>query len=235
VHNLTIVFFRINYITVDALLHTFNFPDLADQTESEKVHHLQLGSVAGVLCHLNVSRYDYRFLCNCQDPAWVDASHCPRVAPLRCPKHSSVIINALQICDGTADCPDAYDENFCEGTLAIVSIRDGSTVAVGSAGACFVNLPVVVRNGLLQMPSRRVTDENGHPAICFAAHGVMRSWEVAEGQVGSAALWYALQRHACMCVFLGLPFSLACYSLHACASPVALGSVATSALPQDVL
>jgi hypothetical protein len=95
---------------------------------------------------------EVRIECDCVDPPFRNASHCPKLEPLACSGGRQ--ISQTQICDGTVDCKDGEDEDNCDmqwaldgGQACAVSVqtRGGDATFV----ECMSALNVTIGHGVL--------------------------------------------------------------------------------------
>jgi hypothetical protein len=163
------IYVSFTYIDIDAILDAYDI---------DIKHEFKMPSLKASQCtdQTSVAR-DFVLVCICVDPPFQGASHCPKLRPFDCP-NSNINIVASQVCDGKKDCPDGYDEAFCDAQLELV----------GTTGVqCIDGLQISVRSGV--MSSRLSPSQPSHlKDICYVSHGVVTSWSSLEGNYGRATV-----------------------------------------------
>lgn len=166
----------LQYVDLFSFVRAFNTSDLESLTGEVVIQSFEIP----LFCKFDI--YAQPLSC-CNEPKFIEASHCPPVAPLSCPQ-SDVVISVLQICDGRADCPDAYDELHCSATLAMdpvtvkqfeEQIRSNISTQLAYGFDCMQRLALTVRSG--QWEAISLSDDS----TCAGLYGVLRGWDALEG------------------------------------------------------
>ena len=135
--------------------------------------------------------------------------HCPVIELLRCPTgNTSISVDA--ICDGKADCPDAFDEAGCDSylstevrsteknDLSFLSFCEGSCLY-----ACISERRWYVEHGRLR--SDRMHAANG-TCLCRPVNGIIRDWDTIEASSLDTTFRYVLScSTGHFCAFLTQP------------------------------
>jgi hypothetical protein len=114
-----------------------------------------------------------RLSCNCADPPYQGIAFCPTANAFACPDGSNMALSAVQVCDGQRDCADGYDENFCSGTLEMVTASALSALETSNAIKCVQTVTVTMTNGTIRM-LQSAPD-------CDFLLGAQRHWHAGEG------------------------------------------------------
>ena len=103
---------------------------------------------------------------------------------LRCPA-SATLISPLQVCDGTEDCLDGYDEASCTGLLKLPG--QGSGVGPVRLQCAVQDVNMSIRNGLIHVPALELAID-GRNYTCGAGSGFVYNWTAFEIFYKSAML-----------------------------------------------
>eukprot|EP00730_Choanoeca_flexa_P001253 TRINITY_DN10552_c0_g1_i2.p1 TRINITY_DN10552_c0_g1~~TRINITY_DN10552_c0_g1_i2.p1 ORF type:complete len:938 (+),score=136.95 TRINITY_DN10552_c0_g1_i2:34-2847(+) len=124
-------------------------------------------------------------LCDCADPPFRNATHCPRTIPFACIKDGQRIrLNNTQLCDGLADCSDGVDEEQCH--LTVIDQSVNPLLGPAQAIFCYITINMSMSQGVFDQPgvdpaTGAFVPEGDHQGFCYAKHGVVRSSRSIEG------------------------------------------------------
>ena len=158
---------------------------------------------------------------------------------LRCPA-SATLISPLQVCDGTEDCLDGYDEASCTGLLKLPGQGFGGGSISLQCAIQDVNMSI--RNGLISVPAFEL-EVNGRNYTCESGSGFVYNWTAFEIIYESAMLQcvQAIQLAAHPLSRVSplspvSPRSVLCLPAQSCVSPLSLVSPPLSLVsPRSVL